>query len=127
METLLTIIPRVFVVKEMITDSFYLYAAVVIYLVILSILFKIYKEKIDSKSAITAFSIALSFIIIFIICSFIFQYYTTEIPFLFLWEILIFIIVISYVLIFLLFPQAFLRGLIVVTITLFSFFVQTPA
>lgn len=111
----------------MITDSFYLYAAVVIYLVILSILFKIYKAKIDSKSAITTFSITLSFIIIFIICSFIFQYYTTEIPFLFLWEILIFIMVISYVLIFLLFPQAFLRGLIVVTITLFSFFVQTPA
>ncbi|EKB9577538.1 hypothetical protein OOY21_000959 [Campylobacter jejuni] len=65
--------------------------------------------------------------IIYVICSFIFQYYTTEMPCLFLWKIFIFIMVISYVLIFLLFPQAFLRGLIVVTITLFSFFVQTPA
>ncbi|EAI2887857.1 hypothetical protein E2502_10380 [Campylobacter jejuni] len=65
--------------------------------------------------------------IIYVICSFIFQYYTTEMPSLFLWKIFIFIMVISYVLIFLLFPQAFLRGLIVVTITLFSFFVQTPA
>ncbi|EDP5802154.1 hypothetical protein C3H67_08435 [Campylobacter jejuni] len=65
--------------------------------------------------------------IVYVICSFIFQYYTTEMPCLFLWKIFIFIMVISYVLFFLLFPQAFLRGLIVATITLFLFFVQTLA
>ena len=132
METLLTIIPRVYN-KEAIANSFCLYSSVVIYIVILSILFMLYKKKNDLNPeaiiyAATISSIILNFVIIHIICSFIFQYYTTKIPFLFLWEILIFIMVISYVLIFLLFPQACLGGLIsAIIIPFFYFFAQTLA
>lgn len=90
MEILLTIIPRVFY-EEMITSSLILYFTAAIYLATLSILFMYYKEKnnIPHQAVMLGtfiFCIIFNGSIIYVICSFIFQYYTTEMPCLFLWK-----------------------------------------
>ncbi|MFH5280007.1 hypothetical protein ACHINE_10080, partial [Campylobacter coli] len=130
MEILLTIIPRVFY-EEMITSSLILYFTAAIYLATLSILFMYYKEKnnIPHQAVMLGtfiFCIIFNGSIIYVICSFIFQYYTTEMPCLFLWKIFIFIMVISYVLIFLLFPQSCFGGLIIVIFTAFGNLIFIP-
>ncbi|EAI6902319.1 TPA: hypothetical protein ACSPVW_001393 [Campylobacter coli] len=130
MEILLTIIPRVFY-EEMITSSLILYFTAAIYLATLSILFMYYKEKnnIPHQAVMLGtfiFCIIFNGSIIYVICSFIFQYYTTEMPCLFLWKIFIFIMIISYVLIFLLFPQFCFGGLIIVIFTAFGNLIFIP-
>ncbi|EEC1756513.1 hypothetical protein [Campylobacter coli] len=120
LKTLLEIILFIFN-REIITNPYFLPSILPIYFMGLIVFNKAYRN--NYLEPIFLMYILLNTAFITILCSFIVQYFMTEMSFLYLWIFFMFIVIISYNLIFSLLPEICFIALItaIILMLLFSF------